>query len=190
MAHRVILGLSGSLRKDSASTAILRSLADAVSNRVEFRLHPLHEVPLYNSDNEGEHAPKSVRALKDAIAQADGIVLATPEYNYGTSGVLKNAIDWASRPAYSSVLKGKPVLIISSSPSPLGGVRAQAQVRHAMAATLSRVVPRPEVVIPGVYQKVADGRLIDGEALALSTSALDDLLGEIELLAGRAAVAG
>ncbi|AUW60123.1 NADPH-dependent FMN reductase [Sphingobium sp. SCG-1] len=183
MSRRLLLGLSGSLRRGSVSTAILKSLASAVSDRAELRIHPLGDLPLYNGDEDGEHAPESVAALKAAIADAEGVVVASPEYNYGISGVLKNAIDWASRPAYASVLKGKPVLIISSSPGLTGGVRAQAQARQTFAATLSRVIAHPEVVITEVYQKVVEGALVDETALAFTTAALDALLAEIALLA-------
>jgi chromate reductase len=84
--------------------------------------------------------PASVSALKEAIAQADGLIICSPEYNYSTSGVLKNALDWASRPGFNSPLKNKPVLIMTSSPGVLGGVRAQSQLRETLSATLSRVI--------------------------------------------------
>lgn len=182
MTKPVLLGFSGSLRRESANTAILRTLAEMVADKADLKIRSLADLPLYNGDEDGEHAPKAVKALKAAILAADGIVIASPEYNYGTSGVLKNAIDWASRPAYASVLKGKPVLVMTSSPGLLGGVRAQIQVREMMAATLSRVVSRAEIVIPGVYQKIVDGRLVDGGALEVLAAAMDDLLGEIRLL--------
>jgi len=187
MTKPSILGLSGSLRLHSASTAILHGLASAVADKARLDIHPLSAVPLYNADDDGEMAPVSVRELKAAILAADGVIIVSPEYNYGMPGVLKNAIDWASRPAYSSVLKGKPVLIITSSPGATGGVRAQIQVRETMAATLSRVVAHPEVVIADVYQKISDGRLVDAAALAFTLGAVDSLLAEIDLLAGRAA---
>jgi chromate reductase len=84
--------------------------------------------------------PASVSALKEAIAQADGLIICSPEYNYSTSGVLKNALDWASRPGFNSPLKNKPVLIMTSSPGVLRGVRAQSQLRETLSATLSRVI--------------------------------------------------
>jgi chromate reductase, NAD(P)H dehydrogenase (quinone) len=185
MTRPVVLGISGSLRKESSSTAILRTLAEAAADKIDLRVHSIADVPLYNADLDGDGAPESVHLLKAAIAGAGGVILATPEYNYGMSGVLKNAIDWASRPGYASVLKGKPALVITSSPGITGGVRAQQQVRDTLAATLSRVVARPEVVIPGIYQKIAAGRLIDEPTLVFALAAIDDLVAEIALIAGR-----
>ncbi|WP_223840754.1 NADPH-dependent FMN reductase [Pseudomonas extremaustralis] len=108
---------------------------------------------LYNADLEETALPSSVTALKEAISQADGLIICSPEYNYGTSSVLKNALDWASRPGFHSPLKNKPVLIMTSSPGLLGGVRAQSQLRETLSATLSNVIFCPLIVIPGINQK-------------------------------------
>lgn len=182
MARPLILGFSGSLRKNSTNTAILATLAEAVADRAELRTESLADVPLYNADLDDDGRPPRVAELKALVAEADGLVMATPEYNYGMSGVLKNAIDWISRPAYNSVLKGKPILVITSSLAATGGVRAQQQVRDTLAACLSRVIARPEVVIPFAYDKVRDGRLVDESSLAFAIAAIDDLLAEIALL--------
>src|SRR5215467_4374062 len=112
-----LIGLSGSLRKRSFNTAVLDSMAGLLPPGVMLEVHPLDSIPLYNQDLEDEAFPIAVHELKCAIAQADGVVFCSPEYNYGMSGVLKNAIDWISRPAMNSVLKGKPVLLMSCSPS-------------------------------------------------------------------------
>jgi chromate reductase len=136
-------------------------------------------IPLYDQDEDGEHAPKTVRALKAKIANSDGLLIVTPEYNYGIPGVLKNALDWASRPAYGSVLKDKPVSIMSVSPAFTGGVRALGQLRETLAATLSRVVAGPDVVIAGAADKISDGRLIDDAALRFALDATGLLLDEI-----------
>jgi chromate reductase len=177
-----LLGLSGSLRRASANTAVLRTLQEALASRAELTIFPLDEVPPYNPDLDGENAPEAVRALREAIAASDGLIVVSPEYNYGMSGVLKNALDWASRPAMRSPLKGKPALIMTASPAFTGGVRAQAQIREALAATLARVVARPQVVIAGVHEKVKDGRLVDEAALRFALEAVDDLLEEIALV--------
>jgi chromate reductase len=177
-----LLGLSGSLRRASANTAVLRALQEALASRAELTIFPLDEVPPYNPDLDGENAPEAVRALREAIAASDGLIVVSPEYNYGMSGVLKNALDWASRPAMRSPLKGKPALIMTASPAFTGGVRAQAQIREALAATLARVVARPQVVIAGVHEKVKDGRLVDEAALRFALEAVDDLLEEIALV--------
>src|SRR5258708_28426825 len=102
-------GLSGSLRRASNSTAVLRSLQEALAPRVALNIFPLHQVTLYNEDDDGEHAPESVRALRSAIETSDGVIMISPEYNHGMSGVLKNALDWASRPYGHSVLWDKPL---------------------------------------------------------------------------------
>lgn len=177
-----LLGLSGSLRRASANTAVLRSLADALAPKAELTIFPLDEIPPYNQDHDGENAPAAVRALKEAIAASDGLVVSSPEYNYGISGVLKNALDWASRPAMKSPMRGKPALIMTVSPAFTGGARAQYQLRETLSSMLARVVPRPQVVIAGVHEKVQDGRLVDEAALRFALEAVDDLLAEIALL--------
>lgn len=176
--HR-LLGISGSLRSHSSNTAVLKSLSDRLSNQAEMSLFALNEIPLYNADLEAQ-MPASVAALKDAIAQADGLIICSPEYNYGTSGVLKNALDWASRPGFNSSLKNKPVLIMTSSPGVLGGVRAQAQLRETLSATLSRVIRGPQIVIPGVNGKIQDGSFIDEKTIDFMLAAVDDLISEIK----------
>lgn len=178
-----LLGLSGSLRRASHSTAVLQSLAGLLDGRAQLELLPLHDLPLYNADHDGESPPDAVRRLKQAVATADALVLCSPEYNYGMPGVLKNAIDWASRPGFASPLKGKPALIITVSPGMFGGVRAQAQIRDALAATLARPVARQHLAIPAVDKKLADGRLADEPTRVLLRAGLDDLLAEVALLA-------
>jgi chromate reductase len=145
-------------------------------------LFALNEIPLYNADLEAQMLPASVAALKEAIAQADGLIICSPEYNYGTSGVLKNALDWASRPGFKSPLKNKPVLIMTSSPGVLGGVRAQAQLRETLSATLSRVIRGPQIVIPGVIEKIQNGSFIDEKTIEFMLAAVDDLINEINVI--------
>ena len=116
------------------------------------------------------------------MASADGLILCTPEYNYGMSGVLKNALDWVSRPAFQSPAKGKPVVILSSAPGQYGGARAHQQVRDTMSSMLARVVTTPPVAIPGVYQKIADGRLTDADSLQFAVNTVHALIDEIHLL--------
>ncbi|HYZ23631.1 MAG TPA: NAD(P)H-dependent oxidoreductase [Rhodopila sp.] len=176
-----LLGLSGSLRRASHCTAILRTLADALSDRARLDLFDLAAIPLYNQDLDADGGPDAVRALKAAIAAADGVVLVSPEFNYGMSGVLKNALDWASRPAYRSVFKGKPSLVITASPAFTGGVRAQAQIIETLVAMLAHVVATPQVVVAAVHEKVVEGRLVDEAALRFALGAVDALLHEIAL---------
>lgn len=178
-----LLAISGSIRRESHCTAVLRSLAPLLPADAAIELFPLDEIPLYNADLDGDSPPPPVAGLKDAIRAADGLVFCSPEYNYGMPGVLKNAIDWASRPGFASPLKGKPALVMTASPGTAGGVRAQAQIRDALAATLARPVVRQHVAIAGVAQRVRDGRLVDAGTLDFVQAALQDLLLEIAMLA-------
>jgi len=179
MTQRRLLGLSGSLRRASNSTAVLRGLQDALAPKARLDIFSLHGLPLYNEDEDGEHAPESVRALRSAIETTDGVIMVSPEYNHGMSGVLKNSLDWASRPYGSSVLRGKPVLTITASPAFTGGVRAQQQMNETLASIPARPVLRPQVVIGGVHEKVSDGRLVDEATLRFALAGVDDLLDEI-----------
>jgi chromate reductase len=174
-----ILAISGSLRRGSYSTMALRGLQEAVRQRAQVQIHSLEEIPLYNADLDGDFEPPGVVALKTAIQECSGMVLVSPEYNYGMPGVLKNALDWASRPAYASVLKGKPVLTMTTSPGIGGGVRAHAQLRQTLAGTLSRLVATPEVLIAAVHTKVDGDRLTDATSLKFMVEAFDLLLAEI-----------
>jgi chromate reductase, NAD(P)H dehydrogenase (quinone) len=174
-----LLGLSGSLRRAANSTAVLRGVHDALTPRAALIIFPLHGVPLYNEDHDGERAPESVRALRSAIETSDGVIMISPEYNHGMSGVLKNALDWASRPYGQSALRGKPVLTMTASPAFTGGVRAQQQMNETLASIPARLVLRPQIVIGGVHEKVRDGRLVDEAALRFALAGVDDLLNEI-----------
>jgi chromate reductase len=178
MTQLRLLGLSGSLRRASNSTAVLRGLQDTLATRAALNIFPLHAVPLYNEDDDAD-APESVRALRSAIEASDGVIMISPEYNHGMSGVLKNALDWASRPFGRSTLKSKPVLTMTASPAFTGGVRAQQQMNETLASIPARLVFRPQIVIGGVHEKVRDGRLIDEAALSFALAEVDDLLEEI-----------
>src|SRR3954451_17303452 len=146
MTQLSLLGLSGSLRRASNSTAVLRGLQDALGPRAALDIFPLHAIPLYNEDDDAEHTPESVRALRSAIEASDGVIMISPEYNHGMSGVLKNALDWASRPYGRSALRGKPVVLtMTASPAFTGGVRAQQQMNETLAAIPARLVLRPQI---------------------------------------------
>ena len=175
-----LLAIAGSLRRESYSAAVARTLAEAQKPPVAMTVYDLAAIPLYNQDLDGDELPVPVRAFKDAIARADGLVIVTPEYNYGLPGVLKNAIDWASRPGFESVLKHKPVLPISNSPAFTGGARALTQLKSVLLATLSHVVPGPEVVLGGVQRKITDGRLADADNLAFAQKQIDALVAGIQ----------
>ena len=139
-----ILGISGSLRKDSHNTALLRAAAELLPPGVEFELFDgLRDVPPYDADEDapGLHAP-GVVALKEAIERADAVLISTPEYNHSIPGVLKNALDWASRPVADNVLRGKPAAVVGASTGLFGAVWAQAEVRKVLAAIGADVVDR------------------------------------------------
>lgn len=174
-----LVAISGSLRAASANTAVLRTIPGLLPDNVQMDLLSLDSIPLYNQDLDGPNAPDAVQRFKAAIDASDGLVVCSPEYSYGMPGVLKNALDWASRPAYASPLKGKDVLILSASPAFTGGARAHAQLRDTFAGTLSRVLPRPPVVIAGVHTKIQEGRLVDADNLKFVLEAVNDLVQEI-----------
>ncbi|MBD9405772.1 NAD(P)H-dependent oxidoreductase [Acidovorax sp. ACV02] len=180
-----LLAISGSLRRASHSTAVLRSLQPLLPSGTTLELFPLDEIPMYNADLDGERPPPPVVQLKNAIERADGLVLCSPEYNYGIPGVLKNAIDWASRPGFASPLKGKPALIVTASPGTAGGVRAQAQIRDALAATLARPLVRQHIAIAGVAARIQDGHLVDKPTLDIIQTGLHELVEEIRWIAAR-----
>lgn len=171
-----ILAISGSLRRESFSTAILRTLGESLGDGVDYRLFHLGGIPLYNQDDDTATPPGEVALLRQAIAEADGIIIASPEFNYGIPGVLKNALDWASRPYARSTLIGKPVLIVTSSPAFTGGVRAQAPLVETLHAIAARPLARAQIVIGLVHEKITGGRLTDAAALAFLKDGVADLL--------------
>lgn len=170
-----LVGISGSLRRGSNSTAILRTLKELAAAEADVNVVSV-ELPLYNGDTDGENTPEVVRSFQKAIGAAEGLLIVSPEYNYGTPGVLKNALDWASRPPESAVLKGKQVLVISSSAGIFGGVRAQAQLRQTLFSTMSHVMPWPDVAIPRAGDKITDGRLVDATSIKVCMNALNAFL--------------
>jgi chromate reductase len=157
MTQLRLLGLSGSLRRASNGTAVLRGLQNALAPKAALDIFSLQGLPLYNEDDDGEYAPESVRALRSAIETTGGVIMVSPEYNHGMSGVLKNALDWASRPYGRSVLRSKPVLTMTTSPAFTGGVRAQQQMNETLASIPARPVLRPQIVIAACMRRSATG---------------------------------
>ncbi|HEY6815034.1 MAG TPA: NADPH-dependent FMN reductase [Croceibacterium sp.] len=157
-----ILGIAGSLRAGSLNRALLRAAAELAPDGMAIELFDLVEVPLYNGDVEAEGDPPGVAAFKQAIAAADGVLFATPEYNHGVPGVMKNAVDWASRPPRGAPLGGKPVGLIGASPGQTGTARGQSQLRQAFEFTNSFCMPQPELLVFRAHEKFdAEGRLSD-----------------------------
>ncbi|AXS42003.1 NADPH-dependent FMN reductase [Breoghania sp. L-A4] len=158
-----LLFIPGSLRAASSSRATVRALADRLTPEVACDVADPGALPHYNADIENDPA---VARLNAQIAAADGVVFVTPEYNFGIPGVLKNAIDWASRPAFAAPLTHKPCMVISVSGGALGGVRAQAQLKYVLNGMLAKLFVGPEIVIPQANAKVSDGLLTDETILA------------------------
>lgn len=149
-----VLGFCGSLRKASVNRKVL-NIAASILKEVghefeEFDLR-VNELPFYNQDIEDAGLPAVVVQMKQAVVQADAVLLACPEYNHAVSGVFKNMIDWASRPSGDNSFDGKKVLIVGASPGRLGSARAQAELRKILAALNADVVAEPQVCISGAY---------------------------------------
>jgi chromate reductase len=157
-----ILGVAGSLRAGSLNRALLRAAAELAPPELSIETYDLATVPLYNGDIEAAGDPPGVAAFKHAIAAADGVLMATPEYNHGVPGVMKNAVDWASRPPGQAALGGKPVGLIGASPGITGTARGQSQLRQAFEFTNSYCMPQPELLVFKAHEKFDEsGRLID-----------------------------
>ncbi|MDF1586590.1 NADPH-dependent FMN reductase [Marinimicrococcus flavescens] len=174
-----LVGIAGSLRSASLNRALLRALQAALPARIALRIHPLDEVPLYNQEIDIDPAPIGVAALRQAIAAADGLVLASPEYNNGMSGVLKNALDWASRPYAAPCLKSKPTLVMSASPGMAGGVRSHVQIVTTLLAAGARLTPGPHVAVGSARDKFTDGALTDEPTREFMLAAVNRLAAEI-----------
>src|SRR3954468_9717724 len=159
-----VLGISGSLRRNSHNRGLLLEAARAFPSGVEFELYDgLRALPHYDQDDDVEPAHPEVQALRDAIAGADAVLIATPEYNGSVPGALKNAIDWASRPRGNAALDNKPVAVIGSSIGTFGGVWAQADLRRILGAARARVIEH-ELAVPRAHERLAEsGRLIHDE---------------------------
>jgi chromate reductase, NAD(P)H dehydrogenase (quinone) len=174
-----IAGISGSLRFASFSTSLLRILASKAAPAMEIEVITLDGIPLYNEDLDHEPEIAAVANFKRIIAASDGVLIATPEYNHGIPGVLKNALDWASRPVFHSCLKNKPVSIISSSKAFTGGVRAQYQLRETLISMQAHLVMGPEVVVGGIHNNFADELYRDEKGLQFMMESLGKLRAEI-----------
>ena len=155
-----VVGFAGSLRRASLNRALLRAAIELAPPSLHIVAHELDGIPLYNAEIEATGAPPGVAHLRDAILQADGLLIATPEYNHGVPGVLKNTIDWLSRPPRNSVLNGKVAAVMGASPGITGTARAQSQLRQAFVFTNTFVLLQPEVLVGRAHEKLdADGRL-------------------------------
>lgn len=157
-----VVGIAGSLRKGSYNRSLLRTAQQVAPERLRIEIHELDAIPLFNEDVEAAGVPQGVTDLRQAIADADGLLIATPEYNHGVPGVMKNAIDWLSRPPRGSVLSGKPAAIFGASPGMTGTARGQSQLRQAFVFTNTPAMLQPEILVYRAHEKFDDqGRLTD-----------------------------
>jgi chromate reductase, NAD(P)H dehydrogenase (quinone) len=156
------IGIAGSLRRASFNRGLIRAAVDVAPSGTVVMPYDLADIPLFNADIEAEGDPEAVASFKEAIALADAMVIASPEYNHCVPGVLKNAIDWASRPARRSVLTEKPVAIMGASSGRGGTARAQAHLRDGLTYTNGLVLPLPEVLVDLAGDRFdVDGNLTD-----------------------------
>lgn len=152
LAMITIVAISGSIRKDSINTALIHATAKLAPADMKVELVSIADLPLYNMDLEADF-PASAKAMKDAVRAADAVLFAVPEHNFSFPGVLKNAIDWGSRPYGDNVFEGKPVILQSASPGWAGGIRGQYQLHQVLSYLQMKLVRFPEVCVGGASHK-------------------------------------
>jgi len=186
MTHpaRTILGISGSLRRDSHNTALLRNAARLLPGGVRLELwdpEALKAIPPYDQDDDVDGHPEPVAALRRAIEQADAVLFSTPEYNSSIPGQLKNALDWVSRPMIENPLRNKPAAVVGASTGAFGAVWAQAELRKVLGSLGARVT-EGELAIGHAHERIdADGLLADADQLEQLTEVVTDLVRQAEL---------
>ncbi len=162
MANKLnIVGIAGSLRKGSYNMALLKAAQLLNPAEMDLTIINIADLPLFNQDLEAS-LPETVKSLKEAVKKADAMLISSPEYNYSVPGVLKNVIDWLSRPAGDNSLEEKPIAIMGTSPGMLGASRAQYHLRQVFVSLNGFVMNRPEIIVPGAMEKFdKDGNLTD-----------------------------
>jgi len=156
-----IVGFVGSLRTGSYNRALIKAASELVPDTAELEIFDLKDIPIFNQDNE-RNLPDAVKIFKEKIKNADAILIATPEYNYSVPGVLKNAIDWASRPYPDNSFLDKPVAIMSAASGLLGGSRAQYHLRQMFVFLDMHPLNKPEVIVSNANEKIDNnGNLTD-----------------------------
>lgn len=148
-----IVAFAGSLRRGSFNSALLRAAQELTPHGMEIELIDIGGLPFYNADVEAQGDPPAVAAYKASLGDADGLIIATPEYNDGIPGVLTNAIDWGSRLPGRAPLSGKPVALMGASPSRIGTARAQLHLRQLLSHVHARVLPPPELLIASAHER-------------------------------------
>ena len=179
-----ILGISGSLRASSFNTALLRTAQKLAPDGMEIEIADLSSIPPYNEDIYASGFPDAVETFRGQIAAADGLLIATPEYNYSTSGVLKNAIDWASRPP-DQPFNNKAVAVMGACAGKAGTARAQYHLRQVFVFLNGHMINKPEVMVGGASQAFDEnGNLLDDVAKDL----IGQLLVALRDMSGRMAL--
>ena len=176
-----VLGVSGSLRRDSHNTRLLRAAGRLIEEQgVEFGVFDgLKAIPPYDEDDDVGSGPAAVERFRQAIAGADALLFVTPEYNASIPGVLKNAVDWASRPLATNPLRNKPVAVIGASTGTFGAVWAQAELRKVLGATGARVA-EVELAVGHAHEHLdADGHLADPAQAEALRDSVRVFLGEV-----------
>lgn len=177
-----LIGISGSLRKESFNTKLLRAAVELAPEGVSLEMYSIADIPLFNEDLEPPAAanyPDAVVRFREAIAKADGVVFVSPEYNYSIPGVLKNAIDWASRGKDSPII-GKPVSLMGATPGPWGTTRMHMAFQPVFHTLNVKAVHKPEVYVANAKDKFdTDGRLTDEAAKKQIVKNLEALRGII-----------
>lgn len=181
MAESVkILGIAGSLRQKSYNRYLLREAVNLVPENAEIEIFELDGIPGFNQDEE-DNPPQKVKEFKEKIRAADAILFVTPEYNYSVSGVLKNAIDWASRPYGDNAFSGKPAAVTGASISSLGTCRAQYHLRQMFVFLDIRTINQPEVMVASAQDKFDDnGKLTDSTSVDLLRELLKQLVALVQ----------
>lgn len=178
MSKRLI-GIVGSLRQGSFNLSILKTLAEQLGSDAQLEIVSLADIPLYCEDIDGDASPAAVTALRDNVKAADGVILAVPEYNYSMSGVMKNTLDWLSRPHGQGALLNKPVMYFTSSPAFTGGVRAQEHLLTVLTGMSAKVYQGPQMCFGSVHEKISDGRLRDEASIGFLVNNTRQFIGTL-----------
>lgn len=168
-----ILAFAGSLRKGSFNKSLLRAAKEVTPEGMNIEIFDLEGIPLFNADVEARGDPKRVKEFKEAIRNADGLLIASPEYNHGITGVTKNAIDWESRPVKDMPISGNPVGILGASPGITGTARSQDQLRQSLKSVEAYCMAKPEFLLFRAHEKInEEGELTDQRTLEFLNSYL------------------
>jgi len=182
-----IIGFAGSLRKGSYNRSLLRSADQLLPQHTALEIFDLSDIPPFNQDLEA-NMPAKVNEFKSKIRESDALLIATPEYNYSVPGVLKNAIDYASRPYGDNPFDDKPVAIMSASVGMLGGARAQYHLRQMFVFLNMHPINAPEVIVTSASNKFdAEGNLLDENTKKFLTQLLQNLSNWTRRLGGEKA---